>query len=108
MKKTQNNRAINWVGFLNSPEKVGEFYAKSDVTVLPTRWDEAFSYIPLESLSSGTAVIASRCGGNMEAIQENETGILFTPEKGMNSLIFSEKLKSPSYGIWAPEEESIF
>ncbi len=82
MKKTQHNRAINWVGFLNSPEKVGEFYAKSDVTVLPTRWDEAFSYIPIESLSSGTAVIASRCGGNMEAIQENETGFLFSPGKG--------------------------
>ncbi len=82
MKKTQNNRVINWVGFLNSPEKVGEFYAKSDVTVLPTRWDEAFSYIPIESLSSGTAVIASRCGGNMEAIQEKETGYLFTPGKG--------------------------
>ncbi|MDX9801121.1 MAG: glycosyltransferase family 4 protein, partial [Spirochaetia bacterium] len=62
---------------LDSPAKVGEFYAKSDVTVLPTRWDEAFSYIPIESLSSGTAVIASRCGGNMEALQEGETGLLF-------------------------------
>ena len=82
MQKTHNNRSINWVGFLNSPEKVGEFYAKSDVTVLPTRWDEAFSYIPIESLSSGTAVIASRSGGNMEAVQENETGFFFTPGKG--------------------------
>ncbi len=81
MKRTKGNPAINWVGFLNSPEKVGEFYAKSDVTVLPTRWDEAFSYIPIESLSSGTAVIASRCGGNMEAIQEGETGLLFTSGK---------------------------
>ncbi len=82
MKKTRGNSAVNWVGFLNSPEKVGEIYAGADVTVLPTRWDEAFSYIPLESLSSGTAVIASRCGGNMEAIQENETGFFFSPGKG--------------------------
>lgn len=78
MKRTKGNPVINWVGFLKSPEKVGEFYAKSDITVLPTRWDEAFSYIPIESLSSGTAVIASRCGGNMEAIQEGKTGMLFT------------------------------
>ncbi|MCP5514478.1 MAG: glycosyltransferase family 4 protein [Spirochaetales bacterium] len=81
MKRTKGNPVINWAGFLDSPAKVGEFYAKSDVTVLPTRWDEAFSYIPIESLSSGTAVIASRCGGNMEAIQEGKTGLLFTSGK---------------------------
>lgn len=77
MKQTKDNPQINWVGFLNSPQAIGEFYAKSDVVVLPTRWDEAFSYIPLEALSSGTAMIASRTGGNMESIQDGETGILF-------------------------------
>ncbi|MCL2792563.1 MAG: glycosyltransferase family 4 protein [Spirochaetaceae bacterium] len=81
MKKTRNSSIINWVGFLNSPAKVGEFYAKSDVTVLPVRWDEAFSYIPVESLSSGTPVIASRLGGNPEIIQEGKTGHLFTARK---------------------------
>ncbi|MCL2481144.1 MAG: glycosyltransferase family 4 protein [Spirochaetaceae bacterium] len=81
MKKTKNNPIINWVGFLNSPEKVGEYYAKSDVTVLPVRWDEAFSYIPIESLSSGTPVIASRLGGTTEIIQEGKTGFLFTARK---------------------------
>ena len=81
MKKTKNRPEINWVGFLNSPEKVGEFYANSDVTVLPVRWDEAFSYIPIESLSSGTPVIASRLGGNTEIIQEGKTGYLFTAKK---------------------------
>ena len=81
MKKTRNCPEINWVGFLNSPEKVGEFYAKSDVTVLPVRWDEAFSYIPIESLSSGTPVIASRLGGNTEIIQEGKTGYLFAARK---------------------------
>jgi glycosyltransferase involved in cell wall biosynthesis len=81
MKKTKNHPAINWVGFLNSPEKVGELYAKADVTVLPVRWDEAFSYIPIESLSSGTPVIASRLGGNPEIIQEGKTGYLFTAKK---------------------------
>ena len=81
MKKTKSRPEINWVGFLNSPEKVGEFYAKADVTILPVRWDEAFSYIPIESLSSGTPVIASRLGGNPEIIQEGKTGYLFTARK---------------------------
>ena len=81
MKKTKNSSIINWVGFLNSPEKVGEFYAKSDITVLPVRWDEAFSYIPIESLSSGTPVLASRLGGNTEVIQQGKTGYLFTARK---------------------------
>ncbi len=68
MKKTANNPEINWIGYLNGQAKVAEFYAKSDVVVLPNRWDEAFSYIPLESMSSGTAILASRVGGNAESI----------------------------------------
>lgn len=47
--RTLGHSEINWVGYLNSQAKVAEFYAKSDVVVLPNRWDEAFSYIPLES-----------------------------------------------------------
>ena len=62
---------------MNSPKKVAEYYAKSDVVVLPNRWDEAFSYIPLEAMSSGTAIFASRTGGNNEAIIEGKTGHLF-------------------------------
>lgn len=75
--RTQNNPEIIWVGYLSGQDKVAEFYAKSDVVVLPNRWDEAFSYIPLEAMSSGTAIIASRVGGNAEAIIESETGLLF-------------------------------
>ena len=79
MKKTEGDPCINWVGFLKSPQEVSQFYAKSDVTVLPVRWDEAFSYIPLETMASGTPLIASRCGGNPETVTDGETGFLFTP-----------------------------
>jgi len=77
MQKTKDNPEINWVGYLNGQAKVAEFYGKSDVVVLPNRWDEAFSYIPLESMSSGTAIIASDVGGNAEAIVDGKTGRLF-------------------------------
>jgi glycosyltransferase involved in cell wall biosynthesis len=80
MKKTKNNPEINWVGYLNGQAKVAEFYAKSDVVVLPNRWDEAFSYIPLESMASGTAIVASDVGGNAEAIVDCKTGRLFNKD----------------------------
>lgn len=77
MKKTKDHPEINWVGYLNGQAKVAEFYATSDVVVLPNRWDEAFSYIPLESMASGTAIVASHVGGNAEAIIDGKTGRLF-------------------------------
>jgi glycosyltransferase involved in cell wall biosynthesis len=94
--KTKNNPAINWVGYLNSQEKVAEFYAKSDVVVLPNRWDEAFSYIPLESMSSGTAIVASKVGGNTESIIDNKTGMLFDVNNGeqLYNILKSTEMKS--------------
>lgn len=80
-KKTEGNPEINWVGYLNGQAKVAEYYAKSDVVVLPNRWDEAFSYIPLESMASGTAIVASNVGGNAEAIVDGVTGRLFNKDK---------------------------
>lgn len=77
--RTKGNPAINWVGFLPDPKAVAEYYAKSDAVIFPTRWEEAFSYIPIESMSAGTAIIASRTGGNTEAVQEGVTGHLFEP-----------------------------
>jgi glycosyltransferase involved in cell wall biosynthesis len=76
-KWTKDWPEINWIGFVNGMAKVAQTYAESDVVVLPTRWDEAFSYIPIEALSSGTAVIASATGGNLEAIKNGETGYHF-------------------------------
>ena len=67
-RMSRGHEEVNWVGFVNSPRKVAEYYAKSDVVVLPTRWDEAFSYIPIEAMSSGTPVIASSTGGNTEIV----------------------------------------
>ena len=76
-KQTKNIPYIKWIGFLSKQAEVAEYMAKSDVVVLPTRWQEAFSYIPLESMSSGTPVIATNAGGTPEVIKHGETGFLF-------------------------------
>ncbi len=91
MKQTENNPEINWVGFVGTQQKVAEYYANADIVILPTRWEEAFSYIPVESLASGTAIAASRVGGNMEAIRDGSTGFLFKPGDGRELYSILEK-----------------
>ena len=69
---------IRWVGFLKDQKQISEFYGQSDVTVMPTRWDEAFSLVPLESLACGTPMIATAKGGTPEIIRNGETGYLLS------------------------------
>lgn len=59
-----------------APDDVGRYYAEADVVVVPSRW-EGFAMVPLEALSRGTAVVASRCCSMPELISHNETGLLF-------------------------------
>jgi glycosyltransferase involved in cell wall biosynthesis len=51
----------------------------SDLFVLPSR-SEGFSNALLEAMTSGLACIATRVGGNPEAIRDGETGLLVEPE----------------------------
>ena len=76
-RKTKGIKFINWIGFIPNQENVAEYYAAADIVVLPTRWDEAFSYIPIEAFSAGTPIIASRAGGTPEIVEHGKTGYLF-------------------------------
>lgn len=79
--KTKDNPAFNWVGYVKGPKEVAKWYSYADAVVLPTRWDEAFSYIPLEAMGSGSPVIASRTGGSTEIVFEGKTGWQFDLDK---------------------------
>ena len=76
MKKTKNDKCIEWVGFLKNQEEIAKIYSQADLTCLPTRWDEAFSLVPVESIACGTPVLATNRGGNPEIVIPNLTGIL--------------------------------
>ena len=41
-------------------------YAAADAVLFPSRWDEPFGLVPLEAMSQGTPVIATRRGGAVE------------------------------------------
>lgn len=51
-----------------------------DVSVLCS-FREGFSNVVLESMASGTPIVASGVGGNPEAIENQVTGLLFDPLK---------------------------
>ncbi len=78
-KETKDDKCINWVGFLKDQKDIAKYYSSADITALPTRWDEPFSLVPVESIACGTPVIASKCGGNPEIIIPGKTGYLVEP-----------------------------
>ena len=83
---SHNHHNIRWVGFLSSQEAIAAYYAAADVTVLPTRWDEAFSLVPIESFACGTPVIATPRGGTPEQVRDDVTGYLL-PDGSLQALV---------------------
>lgn len=49
------------------------------VTLMPVRWDEPFGLVAVESLATGTPVVASRRGGLVEIVDER-VGALLDPD----------------------------
>lgn len=78
-QRTAGQKEIDWLGYSRDRAHIAGLYADSDVVVMPTRWQEAFSYIPLEAMACGTAVIASDAGGTGEAVTNGDNGYLFPP-----------------------------
>ena len=63
------------IRFLGEQKDVRSILEMSDVFVLPSR-NEGFSNALLEGMAAGLPCIATRVGGNGEAIQDQENGIL--------------------------------
>ncbi len=67
------------VHFLGHRDDVDRWFALADVVVVPSR-RETFGRVPLEAMALGRPVVASRVGGLVEAVVDNETGLLVPPE----------------------------
>ena len=67
------------VRFLGSSENVVEVLKRSDVFVLPSR-SEGFSNALVEAMACGLPCVATRVGGNAEAIEDGVSGFLVPPE----------------------------
>jgi glycosyltransferase involved in cell wall biosynthesis len=58
-------------------QEMPRLYRSSDIFVFPSIWDEPFGLCLIESMASGTPVIASDVGGISEVVEEGKTGLLF-------------------------------
>lgn len=54
-------------------------YEEADVVVYPTVAAEPYGLVPLEAMSAGRPVVASRCGGITETVVDGVTGWLVEP-----------------------------
>jgi len=73
---------VRWLGAVSDIELV-QLYALCDVLVLPVlKLDddvEGFGMVALEASAAGKPVVATRCGGIPDAVEDGVTGILFAP-----------------------------
>lgn len=62
------------------PDELYDAMATATATVFPSKWDEPFGRVTVESMALGTPVVGSRVGGIAEIIDAGETGLLFPPD----------------------------
>mgnify|MGYP000217415057 CR=1 FL=1 len=80
LQKKVDQAGINsQVKFLGRRDDIPNLLSLFDVFVLPS-FCEGLSNTILESMACGTPVVASRVGGNVEIIDDGETGHLYTSD----------------------------
>jgi glycosyltransferase involved in cell wall biosynthesis len=52
-------------------------YQKHDILVFPSIWDEPFSIVVLEAMSSGLAVVGTQTGGSVEILEDGRNALVF-------------------------------
>ncbi len=67
------------VDFLGHQKDIASILSKMNVLVLSTITEEAFGRVIIESQAAGVPVVATRVGGVIDIIKDNETGILVNP-----------------------------
>ncbi len=81
------------VKFLGTRRDVPEILHQADLLVLSSKIPEAFGRVLIEAGASGTVVAASRIGGILDVIQDEENGLLFSPENYEEMAIVMERLQ---------------
>ena len=67
-------RAIGW----QDQASMTALYARCDICVVPSLWEEPFGMVAAEAMAAGRPVCASRVGGLQEIVLDGKTGFLFS------------------------------
>jgi glycosyltransferase involved in cell wall biosynthesis len=59
---------------------LSKLYSSCDIVIFPSIYPEPFGRVALEAMYFGKPVIASRVGGIPEVVENEETGLLVTPD----------------------------
>jgi D-inositol-3-phosphate glycosyltransferase len=65
---------VSWLGAVEHAE-LPSYYQAADVTVMPSTY-ESFGLVAVESMASGTPVVASRVGGLQVTVHDGQSGFL--------------------------------
>ncbi len=79
---------LHFPGFLGKAE-LAALYARSNVLVFPSVFEEPFGKTQIEAMAAGLLVISSGSGGASEIIEHGKTGLLF---KGGDARALAERL----------------
>ncbi len=71
-------KSVTFAGYVPRRD-IGRIYQKARIVIFPSTNFEGFPLVPLEAMSYGVPVIASRIGGLPEIVEDGKNGILFEP-----------------------------
>lgn len=81
------SHGIIFTGFIPH-NKLKYLYSVVDCVVLPSVWQDPCPLVVLETMASGTCLIASTVGGVPEVVEHEVTGVLVEPNQ-VDDLVFS-------------------
>ena len=93
-------RGIHWRGLLGGAEKA-KCIADSSALLFPVLWDEPFGLAVVESLMSGTPVLASSRGSLPELISPEVGRICYTEDEFIDAVQSISSVKSTRCREWA-------
>lgn len=87
---------VKFVGRVDQ-RAVVDLYKQIDVLMAPSTWPESFGLVTREASACGCWVIASKCGGIGEGIQEGHNGYLIHPDLANLRKVLTKIDSSPSH-----------
>jgi glycosyltransferase involved in cell wall biosynthesis len=91
----------SFIQYLGRKDDIAPFLAASDISIVASH-EEGFSNVILESMAAGLPVVATRVGGNPEAVVDGVTGWIVEPRQpGVMAHRITDLLRNPrKAGEW--------